>query len=66
MFPNLEAEIAKRRIKKRLIAEKLGISYKAFYNKMNGLAPFFLDEAVTIYVSFFYGADFLELFQKRS
>lgn len=53
IYPVLIAEIAKKGIKKKAIANKLGISNKAFYNKLNGKTPFTWPEAITICHSFF-------------
>lgn len=53
VYPNLAAEIAKRGIKKSAIASALGISGKALYNKMAGIAPFTWPETCTIQHTFF-------------
>lgn len=52
-YPNLVAEIAKRGIKKQAIASALGISYRAFYNKISGRVPFTWPEACIIRDTFF-------------
>lgn len=47
-FPNLEAEIAARGLKKSAIADSVGISVKAFRNKRIGLSEFTWQEACQI------------------
>lgn len=44
MFPNLRAEMARRRISAKQLSEKLGITSKTFENKMNGSTDFKLGE----------------------
>lgn len=53
VYPNLASEIAKRGIKKCVIATTLGISSRALYNKMSGHAPFTWPETCTIKEAFF-------------
>lgn len=53
VFPNLEAEIARRGIKKGTICDALGISYRGFRNKMVGTAPITWDEVCIIQSQFF-------------
>ncbi len=64
LFPVLVSEIAKRKIKKKSVAHAAGISYKALYNKMNGLAPFTLDEALAVRKTFFPDISTDDLFAK--
>ena len=64
VYPNLVSEIAKRDIKRKKIAEALNISYKAFSNKMRGVAPFTSDEALIIHESFFPELDMKFLFKR--
>lgn len=64
VYPNLVSEIAKRDIKLKKIAEVLNISYKAFSNKMRGVAPFTFDEAIVIWEAFFSDIDIMELFKR--
>lgn len=52
-YPVLAAEMAKRGITKKQIAETAGISYKTFYNKWNGLTPFTWPEICKIRESYF-------------
>lgn len=40
MFPNLRAEMARRKISAKQLSEKLGITSKTFENKMNGSTDF--------------------------
>ncbi|MDD6488487.1 MAG: XRE family transcriptional regulator [Clostridia bacterium] len=51
-FPILEAEIAKRGIKKKDIAERLEITQKSLSNKCMGKTKFLLDEAIIIHSMF--------------
>lgn len=48
-FPILEGEIARRGIKKKDIANKLGISERAFANKLNGKSDLWWSEVITIH-----------------
>lgn len=52
-YPNLVAEIARRGTKKSAIARRLGITERAFHNKMSGVAPFTWPEACIIQRQFF-------------
>lgn len=52
-YPNLSGEIAKRGIKKRDIANTLGICEKSFRNKMNGVVPFTWPEVKIMRREFF-------------
>lgn len=52
-YPVLAGEIAKRGIKKKEIAQSLGICDKALYNKLNGLVPFTWPEVQIITSRFF-------------
>lgn len=52
-YPTLVAEIAKRGVKKKDIAASIGISYKCFYNKLEGRSPFTWDEVRAITTQFF-------------
>ena len=49
----LVGEIAKRGIKKKAIAESIGICGKSLNNKLNGTSPFTWPEVVTIRERFF-------------
>lgn len=51
-FPTLEAEIAKHGILKKDIAQRLGISQRAFSKKLNGEVDFWWTEILTIYEIF--------------
>lgn len=63
-YPYLEAEISKRGIKKKQIAEQLGISERAFSCKMTGKNDFWLEEALAIY-SLFSDISFTNLFAHK-
>lgn len=52
-YPTLEREIAGRGIKKKAIAESIGVCYKALNNKMSGRTPFTWPEVSTIKDRFF-------------
>ena len=51
-YPTLEAEIAKCGISKKNIAKELGITSRAFSNKVKGNADFWLQEVITIHSMF--------------
>lgn len=53
LYPVLAGEIAKRGIKKTAIAESIGVSDKAFRNKMNGTSTFTWPEVKKINHQFF-------------
>lgn len=53
VYPVLAAEMAKRSIAKKQVADAAQISYKAFYNKWNGLAPFTWPEVCKIRETYF-------------
>ena len=53
IYPNLIGEIAKREIKKKTVAESIGVCYKAFNNKMKGKTPFTWPEVKAIQQKFF-------------
>lgn len=52
-YPNLTAEIAKRGIKKKVIAESIGVSTRTLRNRLNGSIPFSWPEVSTIIQRFF-------------
>lgn len=62
-FPTLEAEIAKRGIKKKDIANRAGIEISTFYYKLNGTRPFTLDQALSIWETWFPDIPVNELFK---
>lgn len=64
MRNNLEAEIARRKIKKPVMAEAIGRSYNTLNLKISGKYPFTYDEALIIQEKFFPECDFKELFKK--
>lgn len=45
---NVEMALAKRGIRKKELIAHLGISKAAFYSKLAGARPWFLDEAVKV------------------
>lgn len=66
IYPVLVGEIAKRGIEKRLIADAMGISYRAFYNKMTGITEFTWHEVRKIQETFFPEMDLKYLFSGKS
>lgn len=52
-YPVLVGEIAKRGIKKKTIAQSIGICDKSLSNKLNGRVPFTWPEVKTICYQFF-------------
>lgn len=62
-YPELEAEIARRGVKKKDIADQIGIGYKALSNKLTGKADFKMSEALAIHRGFFPDMDILVLFR---
>lgn len=52
-YPTLAGEIAKRGIKKKTIAEHLGICNKSLNNKLSGRVPFTWEEVKLIRSQFF-------------
>ena len=52
-FPTLTGEIAKRGIKKTVIAERIGVSVRTLYDKMAGKTSFTWEEANAIHSVFF-------------
>ena len=65
-YPNLVGEIAKRGIKKCVMASTLGISGRSLYNKLSGTVPFTWPETCTIQNTFFPDMDKDTLFAKTS
>lgn len=63
-YPTLTGEIAKRGIKKTVIAKRLGITTRSLHNKLTGTAQFSWPEACCIQEVFFPDMDPKSLFQK--
>ncbi|TNJ68188.1 XRE family transcriptional regulator [Paenibacillus hemerocallicola] len=53
MFPNLEAEMARKRITKGDISKFLGVRYATVIDKTKGKSRFTIDEALKIKTHFF-------------
>lgn len=53
VYPTLNGEIAKRGIRKSVIAKRIGISERALYNKLSGSVSFTWDEVLEINSCFF-------------
>ena len=64
VYPTLIGEIAKRGIKKSAIAKHLGISERALYNKLSGIASFTWEEVLAINTCFFPDFDATSLFNR--
>ncbi len=64
-YPTLEAEIAKKGIRKKDIAECLGIDNRQFSKKINGESEFRLSQALTIHNVFFSDTDMAKLFESK-
>lgn len=65
MYANLEAEIARKRIKREEIAKAIKRTYNTLNLKINGKYPFTYDEALKIHEEFFPECDFKQLFKKE-
>jgi hypothetical protein len=52
-FPILTGEIARRGIRKSVIAQRLGIEYKSLNNKLSGRTEFTWAELLAIQAEFF-------------
>lgn len=64
MYPNLRAEMARLSIGGNTISTKIGISNKAFSNKMVGKSEFTLAEIMKIKNSYFKDLSVEYLFQR--
>lgn len=64
-FPTLSGEIAKRGIKKKAIADALGICNRSLSNKLSGRVSFTWDEVKEIRSRFFPDMSPDELFQEQ-
>lgn len=64
MYPNLEAEIARKRIKKPVMAKVIGRTYNTLNLKISGKYPFTYEEALKIQEEFFPDCDLKKLFEK--
>lgn len=64
MYPSLEAEIARRGIMKKKIAESLGISGRALSNKICGRSSFLWEEVRDIRNQFFPDIEIDKLFAR--
>lgn len=52
-YPVLEGKIAERGIMKKAIAARLGLSYRAFMNRMEGICDFEWREVCALQSTFF-------------
>ncbi len=64
-YPTLIGEIAKRGIRKSVIAKQIGISERALYNKLDGITRFSWDEVCAISETFFPDMDKSVLFARE-
>ncbi len=65
IYPNLDAEMAKRNIDYRDLAKEIGISDMAMYRRMIGVTKWSLHEAIRI-SWLLNGVDIYKLFEKRT
>ncbi|MCI8965563.1 MAG: hypothetical protein HFJ43_04350 [Clostridia bacterium] len=65
MFPNLEAEMARKKLTKLDIQKKIGLSQSTFYCKSNGKSEFTLLEAQEIQSKFFPECTLDYLFERK-
>lgn len=65
-YPNLEFEMNKIGLKKKCLAELLGVRTATIYDKLNGKFPFTLDEATEIKKKYFPQKTLDYLFSKKS
>ncbi|NRT76357.1 hypothetical protein [Clostridium beijerinckii] len=63
-FSTLRAEMARKRITIKQIAEKVGVNRDTMGGKLSGKRPLFLNEAFTINRAFFPDKDVIELFKE--
>ena len=66
VYPNLAGEIAKRGIKKCVLAKEAGISDRVLRNKMAGKGSFSIQEAIEIKNKFFPDYTVDDLFRDRT
>jgi hypothetical protein len=66
VFNNLNAEIARHRVKKGDIAKLIGKTLATFSLKLAGKTPFTYEEACLIHETYFPECDFKVLFQRES
>lgn len=64
-FPVLEGKIAERGIRKKAIASRLGLSYRAFADRLNGSSDFKWSEVQTMQSVFFPDVSKDELMRTR-
>lgn len=64
LYPNLMAELARRNLTKRDIAQALHKDGRTIRNRFNGSAPFTIPEAFAIRDAFFPGVSLDYLFQE--
>lgn len=63
MFRNLRAEMAREGLDAKKIASKIGMSDKAFRNKLHGVSEFTRSEMIIIKKTFFNHLTFAYLFE---
>ena len=64
-YPNLAGEIARRGIKKKVIAESLGVCRRSLQNRLDGKVPFSYEDASTIQKRLFPDLTLDYLFEKE-
>lgn len=53
MLHNLEAEIVRKKLKRKEVADFIGISTRTLYDKINGVSQFSTKEAFSLQKEFF-------------
>ena len=65
IYPELEAQLAKKGCYKMKLAELLGIMPRTLSNKLSGVSHFTVEEAIQIQEQWFSDMTVNELFQKK-
>ena len=66
MLHNLQAEMARKNIKNKEVADAITVDVKTLKNKISGRTRFFVNEALAIRDTFFPGMTFEYLFEEDS
>lgn len=66
MLHNLQAEMARKNLKNKEVADSIKVDVKTLNNKISGRTRFFVNEALAIRDSFFPGMTFEYLFEEDS
>ena len=65
VYPELEAQLAKKGCYKMQLAEMLGIVPRTLSNKLTGVSHFTIEEAIKIHDEWFSDIPIEELFRKK-